>query len=50
MIIYKAFIPEITLTDYMCEEKKEEDLPALKIVSTYRYNDSKTTSNRTKED
>ena len=28
------------LTDYMCQEKKEEkDLPALKTALTYRYND-----------
>ena len=34
----------MTLTDYMCQEKEEkEDLPALKTVLTYRYNDSKTT-------
>ena len=34
----------MTLTDYMFqEEKKEEDLPALKTVLTHRYNDSKTT-------
>ena len=33
------------LTDYMCQEKKEEeeDLPALKIALMHRYNDSKTT-------
>ena len=34
----------MTLTDYMYLEKKEdEDLPALKKVLMYRYNDSKTT-------
>ena len=35
---------EITLTDYMFQEKKEEDdLLALKITLTHRYNDLKTT-------
>ena len=29
-------------TDYMCQEKKEEDLPALKITLMYQYNDPKT--------
>ena len=34
----------MTLTDYMCQQKKEEgDLPALKIVLTHQYKDSKTT-------
>ena len=33
----------MTLTDCMClEKKKEEDLPALKIALTPRYNDSET--------
>ena len=33
----------MTLTDYMCQEKKEEeDLPALKAPLTHRYNDPKT--------
>ena len=32
------------LTDYMCQEKKEEmDLPALQKMSMHRYNDSKIT-------
>ena len=32
------------LTDYMCQEKKEEEvLPALKTVLTHQYNDLKTT-------
>ena len=36
-------LPETTLTDYMYQEKKEEqDLPALKTALTHRYNDSKT--------
>ena len=34
----------MTLTDYMCLEKKEEeDLPALKIALTHQYNNSETT-------
>ena len=33
----------MTLTDYMCQKKKEEDSPDFKIVSTHRYNDSKIT-------
>ena len=34
----------MTLTDYICQEKKEEeDLPAVKAALTYRYDDSKTT-------
>ena len=39
------------LTDYMFQEKKEEeDLPALKIALTHQYNDSKTIYKNTKED
>ena len=35
---------ETTLTDYMYQEKREEeDLPASKIALAHRYNDSKTT-------
>ena len=38
------YISEMTLTDYMYQEKKVgEDLPALKTGLTHRYNDSKTT-------
>ena len=34
----------MTLTDYMSQEKKEEeDLQALKIAFMHQYNDSKTT-------
>ena len=29
------YIPEMTLTDYICQKKKEEDLPAL----AHQYND-----------
>ena len=44
MTKHKAYIPEVTLTNSMCQEKKEEeDLPALKTVWTHRYRDSKTT-------
>ena len=32
----------MTLTDYMCQEKDEEDLPVLKKVLMYQY-DLKTT-------
>ena len=40
----RHYIPEMTLTDYMCQEKNEEkNLPALKTALTHRYNDSKTT-------
>ena len=39
------------LTDYMCQEKKEEeDLAALKTVITHRHNDLKTTYKSVKED
>ena len=39
-----SYIPEMTLTDFMYQKKKEkEDLPALKIASMHQYNDSKTT-------
>ena len=35
---------EMTLTDYMCQEKKEEeDLPPLKTALTHQYKDLKTT-------
>ena len=35
----------------MCQEKKEEeDLPAMKMALTHRYNDSKTTLKSTEED
>ena len=37
------YIPETTLTDYIYQEKREEEyLPALKTALTYRYNDLKT--------
>ena len=40
-----------TLTDYMFQEKREEeDLPAWKTALTHRYNDSKTIYKNTKED
>ena len=44
MIMYKALHPRaVTFTDYMCQEKKEEeDLPALKKALRNRYNDLKT--------
>ena len=37
----KPHIPEITLIDFKCQEKEEEDLQALKTALTHRYNDSK---------
>ena len=41
----------MTLTDYMYQEKKEEeDLPVLKTVFTYQYNDFKTTYKIVEED
>ena len=44
MTMYKPYIPEITLTEYISQLKKEEeDLPALKTVLRHRYNDLKTT-------
>ena len=33
----------MTLTDYMCQEKEEEDLPALRIPLMQQYNDWETT-------
>ena len=41
----------MTLTDYMCQEKKEEDdLPAIKTALTLRYNDSKITFKSAEKD
>ena len=41
----------MTLTDYMCQEKKEEeDLSALKKALTHRYNNLKTTYKSVEED
>ena len=40
----------MTLTDYICKEKVEDDLPALKIALTHQYNDSKTTKKSAEED
>ena len=38
------YTPETTWTDYMYQEKREEEeFPALKTALTHRYNDSKTT-------
>ena len=42
----RHYILDKTLTDYMYQEKKEEeDLPALNTALTHRYNDSRTTEN-----
>ena len=41
----------MTLTDYMCHKKKEEeDLPALKTVMTHEYDDLKTIYRSVEED
>ena len=40
----------MTLTDYMCLEKKEVDLPALKTALTHQYNDSKIPQKCAEED
>ena len=41
----------MTLTDFMCQEKKEDDdLPALKITLTHRYNDNKDYIEKRRED
>ena len=43
-ICIRHYIPETTLTDYMYQEKREEeDLPASKTALTHQYNGSKTT-------
>ena len=45
------YIPEMTLTDYMYQEKRyEEDLTASKTAFTHRYNDSKTPQKNTNGD
>ena len=41
----------MTLTDNMCQEKKDEEyVPALKTALTHRYNDPKTTYKSVQED
>ena len=46
----RLYITEMTSTDYMCQEKKEEeDFPALKTALTQRYNDLKITQKITEE-
>ena len=51
MIPCRFNIPEMTLIDYMCEEKKEEEnLPALKIALTYQYNGLKITYKSAEKD
>ena len=50
MTMHKALHPEMTLTDYMFQEKREEeDLPALKTALTHPYIDSKTIYKNTKK-
>ena len=44
MTVHKSYIPDMTLTDYMYQENREEEgLLASKTALTHRYNDSKTT-------
>ena len=43
MTMQRHHIPEMTLTDYMYQEKEEDDLPALKKALTHQYNDLKIT-------
>ena len=44
MTMARYYIPETTWTDYVYQEKKEEeDLPASKTALTHPYNYSKTT-------
>ena len=44
------YIPEMTLIDNMCQEKDEENLPALKTALTLQYNDMKTTEKSMEKD
>ena len=47
MMMHKVYIGKMTLTDYICQEKKEEEYsPELKI---HQYEDSWTTLKRAKE-
>ena len=49
MTMLKALLPEMTLTDYLYQERREEhDLPALETAFTHRYNDTKSTEKSTK--
>ena len=51
MTKHKVLHPERTLTDYMYQEKREEEyLPALKTALMHRYNDTKTMYKNTIED
>ena len=40
----------MTLTDYKCQKKEEEDLPAVKTVLTHQYNDLTTAYKRAEKD
>ena len=44
------YIREMTYTDYMCQEKGEEDSPALKIVYLHQYENLRTPLKRAKKD
>ena len=47
----RDYILEMTLTDYICQEKKEEEnSPVLKTVLTHQYNDLKSTYKSMEED
>ena len=51
MIMHKNCLAEMTLTEYMCQGKKEEEnLPALRTALTHQYNDSKIIKKSAKED
>ena len=47
----RHYIPEMTLTNYVCQEKmEEEESPVLMVTLTYRYNNLKTTYKSVEED
>ena len=50
MTMHTALHPDMTLRDYMCQEKEEEDLLALKTVLTHQYCNLKTTYKNAEED
>ena len=46
----RPYIPGMTLIDYLCPEREEEDWPTLKISLIHRYNHSITTWKSAEED
>ena len=47
----RHYIPRMTLTDYMIQEKnEEEDLPILKTALTHQYNDLNATYKSVEKD